>query len=301
MQMNLPFIKCTEVDWALNNGSHFQFTVARLDEIHPFVSGNKFFKLKYNVARAKREGRQGIITMGGAFSNHLAATAYSCNTEGLQSAAIIRGEIVKPLNTTLSFCEQQQMKLMTVDRKDYRKNSATVEHILSHHPHFLFVPEGGDNDDGLQGCKEILSMITNADSYSHIICSMGTGTTFKGIAASAKAHQTVIGIPVLKIKAEEKDLFLENHAAIESAAQKFVLFDHAGEGYAKLNTEQINFMNLFYIKTSIPTDIIYTGKLMLALTTLAEQNYFHCTNKIIVLHTGGLQGNKSLQAGTLVY
>jgi len=301
MQMNLPFIKCTEVDWALNDGSHFQFTVARLDEIHPFVSGNKFFKLKYNLARAKREGKQGIITMGGAFSNHLAATAYSCNAEGLQSAAIIRGEIVKPLNATLSFCEQQQMKLIAVDRKDYRKNSASVENILSYHPDFLFVPEGGDNEEGLNGCKEILSVIENADIYTHIICCMGTGTTFKGIAASAKAHQTVIGIPVMKIKKEERSLFLQKHSTIESAAQKIVLFDHAGVGYAKLNNEQINFMNLFYIKTSITTDIIYTGKLMQALITLAEQNYFHYTNKIIVLHTGGLQGNKSLQAGTIVY
>ena len=272
--MKLELIKCTEVEWVLKDGTNFQFTVARLDEIHPFVSGNKFFKLKYNLERAKREGRLGIITMGGAFSNHLAATAYACNEEGLQSAAIVRGEIIKPFNSTLSFCEQQKMKLIAVERKDYSKENVAVKNILNLHPDLLFVPEGGDNDEGLQGCKEILSRITNADSYSHIICCMGTGTTFRGIAATANAHQTVIGIPVLKIKNEERSLFLKKHATVESAAQKIVLFDHAGEGYAKVNKELMHFMNSFYTKTTIPTDIIYTGKLMQALVTLADQHYF---------------------------
>lgn len=301
MQMNLQSIKCTEVDWALNDGSNFQLTVARLDEMHPFVSGNKFFKLKYNVERAKQEGRRGIITMGGTYSNHLAATAYACNAEGLASAAIIRGEIIKPFNSTLSFCEEQKMKLIAVDRKDYSKESAAVETILSHHPDFLFVPEGGDNEEGLNGCKEILSMIEQAGICTHIICCMGTGTTFKGIAASANAHQTVIGIPVLKIKKEERNLFIAKHATIESAAQKIVLFDYAGEGYAKVNKEQINFMNSFYTKTSIPTDIIYTGKLMQALITIAEQHYFAPGSKLLVLHTGGLQGNNSLPPGILLF
>lgn len=301
MQTNPLFIKCTEVDWALNDGSNFQFTVARLDEIHPFVSGNKFFKLKYNLQKAVSEGRKGIITMGGAFSNHLAATAYACTTEGLQSAAIVRGEMMKPLNATLSFCEQQQMKLMAVDRKDYSKESTAVENILSYHSDFLFVPEGGDNEEGLQGCKEILSMIQYAGSYTHIICCMGTGTTFKGIATSANAHQTVIGIPVLRIKKEERDLFLKKHVTVESTAQKIVLFDHAGSGYAKVNDDQINFMNSFYTKTSIPTDIVYTAKLMQAVIALAEQHYFQPGSKLLVMHTGGLQGNKSLQSGTLLF
>ncbi len=301
MQTIPQFIKCGEVEWLLTDKKPFRFTVARLDEIHPFVSGNKFFKLKYNLQKALYENRKGIITMGGAFSNHLAATAFACYEAGLQSAAIVRGEIVKPLNSTLMFCEQHNMQLIAVDRKDYNRNSKAVEKISNEYADLFFVPEGGDNVEGLQGCKEILPMIENAGSYTHIICCMGTGTTFKGIAAAAKAHQTVIGIPVLKIKAEEKKLFIEKHATIESTAQRIVLFEYAGEGYAKVNDRLINFMNSFYTKTGIPTDIVYTGKLMQAVITLAEKNYFQPGSKILVIHTGGLQGNCSLKPGTLIF
>ncbi len=301
MQRSEVFIKCNEVKWTLSSGNFFEFTVARLDEIHAFISGNKYFKLKYNLQSALAQNKQGIITMGGAFSNHLSATAFACHEAGLQSAGIIRGEIIQPLNPTLFFCEQMQMQLIPVERKKYNRNSETVAEIRRNHNHLFFVPEGGDNEEGLMGCKEILSIIPDADSFTHIICCMGTGTTFKGIAASAKVHQTIIGIPVLKIKTYERDLFIQQHATIESTAGKQVLFDHAGDGYAKFSEEQINFMNLFYTKTGIPTDIVYTGKLIQAVITLAEQDYFTRNNKILVLHTGGLQGNSSLKPGTLLY
>lgn len=301
MQTDPVFIKSNDVAWTLSSGNSFDFTVARLDEIHPFISGNKYFKLKYNLQSALAQNKQGIITMGGAFSNHLSATAFACHEAGLESAGIIRGEIIQSLNPTLSFCEQMQMQLIPVERKDYNRNSETVEEIQRNNNHLFFVPEGGYNAEGLQGCKEILSMIPNADSFTHILCCMGTGTTFKGIAASAKIHQTVIGIPVLKIRADERELFIQQHASIESAAKKQVLFDYAGDGYAKLSEGQINFMNSFYTKTGIPTDIVYTAKLMQAVITLAEQDYFTRNNKILVLHTGGLQGNSSLKPGTLFY
>ncbi len=301
MQTGRVFIKSNQVVWALSQGGSVEFTVARLDEIHPFISGNKYFKLKYNLQSALAQNKQGIITMGGAFSNHLSATAFACHEAGLQSAGIIRGELTQPLNPALSFCEENRMQLIPVERKEYNRNSKTVKEIRSNYDHLFFIPEGGDNAEGLQGCKEILPAIPDADSYTHILCCMGTGTTFKGIAASAKKYQTVIGIPVLKIRTDERDLFIKQHATIESAAGKQVLFDYAGEGYAKFNVRQINFMNSFYTKTGIPTDIIYTGKLMQAVITLAEQDYFTQKNKILVLHTGGLQGNNSLKPGTLLY
>lgn len=301
MQTDPVFINCNEVVWTLSSGRFFTFTVARLDEIHPYISGNKYFKLRYNLKSALALGKKGIITMGGAFSNHLSATAFACNEAGLQSAGIVRGEVVQPLNPTLSFCKQMQMKLIPVERNKYNRNSEAVVHIRQMHEDLYFVPEGGDNEDGLQGCKEILPQIPDAGSYTHVICCMGTGTTFKGIAASAKAHQTVMGIPVLKIKAAEQDLFIRQHATIESAAKKIVLFDYAGNGYAKLNDEQTGFMNLFYTRTGIPTDIIYTGKLMQAVIALAEQDYFTAESKLLLMHTGGLQGNGSLKQGTLLY
>ncbi|MFT3845186.1 MAG: pyridoxal-phosphate dependent enzyme [Lacibacter sp.] len=301
MQSFLQNIQCGKAVWPLKDKSPFHFTVARFDLIHPFISGNKYFKLKYNLQRLHAEGKKAVITMGGAYSNHLAATAFACYKEGLTSIGLVRGEVAEPLNPTLSFCRQHHMQLIPVDRKDYNRNSSVVEQIKKDHADMLFIPEGGDNEEGLLGCKEMLSMIEYADSFTHILCCMGTGTTFKGIAASAKAHQTVIGIPVLKIREDEKEMFIKNHATIHSVATKKVLFNYAGDGYAKFSSHQLNFMNSFYTKNNIPTDIIYTGKLMMAVADLAEQDFFPPGSKLLAVHSGGLQGNNSLPPGILVF
>ncbi len=301
MQPFLQQIQCDKAEWILNNNKPFQFTVARFDLIHPFISGNKYFKLRYNLQRLIAEGKNGVMTMGGAYSNHLAATAFACFEAGLSSVGLVRGEITEPLNPTLSFCKQHGMQLIAVERKDYNRNSSVTEQLKQNYPDMLFVPEGGDNAEGLQGCKEMLNMVEQADSYTHILCCMGTGTTFKGIASSAKAHQTIIGIPVLKIREDEKELFIKNHAGIESAATKKVLFEYAGNGYAKFSKEQLNFMNSFYTKNKIPTDIIYTGKLMMAVVDLAEKGFFPAGSKILAVHSGGLQGNNSLPPGLLIF
>lgn len=301
MQPFLQHIQCDKAEWILNDHKPFQFTVARFDLIHPFISGNKYFKLRYNLQKLTAEGKKGVITMGGAYSNHLAATAFACFEAGLSSIGLVRGEIIEPLNPTLSFCKQQGMQLIAVERKDYNRNSNVVKQIKQNHPDMLFVPEGGDNAEGLQGCKEMLNMVEHADSFTHILCCMGTGTTFKGIAASAKAHQTVIGIPVLKIREDERELFIKNHASIDSVATKKVLFEYAGDGYAKFSSRQLNFMNSFYTKNKIPTDIIYTGKLMMAVADLAEKGFFPAGSKILAVHSGGLQGNGSLPPGLLVF
>lgn len=288
-------------EWPLDDGAVFPFTVARLDLLHPVVSGNKWFKLKYNLAAAKQQQKQGIVTMGGAYSNHLCATAFACHEQGFSSIGIIRGEIPEPLNSTLAFCKAHDMQLISVGRADYDSNSAAVNFIKQQNDHLLFVPEGGNNADGLLGCMEILSAIPDAHSYTHIVCAMGTGTTFKGLAASAGQQQKVIGIPVLKIKEREQQQFLQQHATIATEATPEILFQFAGAGYARTSAEQLNFMNLFYTKTGIPTDIVYTGKLMQAAIQLAEQGYFPKNSRALLIHSGGLQGNNSLPAGTLLF
>ena len=301
MQTIPSIIPYTTVEWALKNGAPFCFTVARLDQLHPFISGNKYFKLKYNLQLATRQNKQGIITMGGAYSNHLAATAFACYEQGMSSVGIVRGEVIEPLNPTLSFCRKHNMKLISVGRDNYTSTSETVQKIIMQHQDLFFIPEGGNNEAGLNGCKEILLHISNANDFTHIICSLGTGTTFKGIASAASASQTIIGIPALKIKVEEQEQFIQQHAAVASAAKQVVLFDFAGKGYARTDDTLLNFMNSFYTKTSIPTDIVYTGKLMQAVISLAEDNYFPGNSKILVIHSGGLQGNNSLAAGTLIF
>lgn len=301
MQTTPLTIPYHNIEWTLENGIQFPFTVARLDLLHPVVSGNKWFKLKYNLQNAMNENKQGILTMGGAYSNHLCATAFACFEQGLSSVGIIRGELKDPLNNSLTFCKKHGMQLLPVSRVAYDANSDVVNGIKQNNPHLLFVPEGGNNAAGLQGCTEILSAIPDADQYTHILCAMGTGTTFKGIAAAAKPHQTVIGIPVLKIKAEEQQTFLQHHATTATAAVTNVLFQFAGAGYARTTQEQFNFMNSFYAKTSIPTDLVYTGKLMQAAITLAGQQYFPKNSRVLLIHSGGLQGNNSLPIGTLLY
>ena len=301
MQTIPRIISYNRVEWPLKIGKTFPFTVARLDLLHPFISGNKYFKLKYNLLQAAEEGKQGVLTMGGAYSNHLAATAFACYEQGMISVGIVRGEVVEPLNPTLSFCRKHNMKLISVSRDDYASTSEAVQKIIMQHPHLLFVPEGGNNEMGLKGCKEILQYIPGADEFSHIICSMGTGTTFKGIASAANASQTVIGIPALKIKEDEQEQFILQHAAVSSAAKQIVLFDFAGKGYARTDDALLNFMNSFYTKTSIPVDIVYTGKLMQAVIALGEENYFPDQSNLLVIHSGGLQGNNSLPSGTLLF
>lgn len=301
MQTIPPLIPYTTAEWPLKNGEPFCFTVARLDQLHPFISGNKYFKLKYNLLQAFEEGKQGILTMGGAYSNHLAATAFACDEQGITSVGIVRGEVIEPLNPTLLFCGNHNMKLISVSREDYASNSEAVQKIVMQHPHLLFVPEGGNNELGMKGCKEILNHIPAADDFTHIICSIGTGTTFKGIASAANASQTVIGIPALKIRVGEREQFISQHTSVSSAAKQIVLFDFAGKGYARTDEYLLNFMNSFYTKTYIPTDIVYTGKLMQAVIALAGESYFSEDSKLLVIHSGGLQGNNSLPSGTLLF
>lgn len=301
MQTIPQIIANDRADWLLNNGNIFHFSVARLDQLHPFISGNKYFKLKYNLQQVSGQNKQGIITMGGAYSNHLAATAFACYEQGMNAVGIIRGEITEPLNPTLSFCRQHKMQLIAINRNDYSSDSDVVQKLILQHEQLLFVPEGGNNEAGMMGCKEILQHLQGTDEFTHIICSMGTGTTFKGIASAATASQTVIGIPALKIKKEEQEQFILQHTTVASAAKKTVLFNFAGKGYARTDDSLLNFMNSFYTKTSIPTDIVYTGKLMQAVISLAEDNYFPGNSKVLVIHSGGLQGNNSLPAGTLLF
>ncbi len=298
----LPFrVTCTHIDGSFPNKNNCSLTVARFDQLHPFISGNKYFKLKYNLQQVRDENKHGILTMGGAYSNHLAATAFACHEQGITSVAIIRGEITEPLNPTLLFCTMHGMKLIPVRRSEYALDNDVVMKIAATYPHLLFVPEGGNNEAGLKGCKELLQPVENVQQYSHIICSIGTGTTFKGVAASASAGQTVIGIPALKIKEQDQAGFLLQLINHDCKAKQMILFGYAGKGYARYDELLINFMNLFYTKTSIPTDIIYTGKLFQAVITLCNNDFFISNSKVLVIHSGGLQGNKSVTPGKLLF
>lgn len=274
--------------------------VLRLDLLHPVVSGNKWFKLKEYLQLAKRERKSGLVTFGGAYSNHIVATAAATKAEGLQSVGLIRGERPTDLSPTLVEAERLGMNLHFLSRSDYaqKKLPSSVEEIILK-DNFTIVPEGGYGVLGMTGAKDILSTV-QLENYSHIVTAVGTGTTLAGLAAASLSFQKVIGVVVLKNALSIKD---EIDAILPAGKpDSFTLLnDYHFGGYAKKTDVLIAFMNDFYNRTSIPTDFVYTGKTFYAVLNLFRQGYFSKTDKVLVVHTGGLQGNRSLSKGTLIF
>lgn len=262
--------------------------IRREDLIHPFVSGNKFRKLKYNLLQAKKENQHTLLTFGGAYSNHIAATAFAGKVNGFQTIGVIRGEELETKileNPTLQFAQDCGMKFEFVSRDDYRlKDTANfVEKLREKYGSFYFVPEGGTNEFAVNGCEEIL---TKADEdYDFICCAVGTGGTISGLINSSFQGQKVLGFPALKGDFLQKDI--RNFAKKDN----FNLINeyHFG-GYGKVTSELIEFINSFYKKNKIPLDPIYTGKMVFGVIDLIQKNYFPKNAKILLIHTGGLQG-----------
>lgn len=262
--------------------------IKREDLIHPFVSGNKFRKLKYNLLQAKAEGKSKLVTFGGAFSNHIAAVAYAGKENNLETIGIIRGEELESKileNPTLTFAQNCGMKFEFVTREAYR-NKATpsfIEKLKQHYGDFYLVPEGGTNLLAVKGCEEIL---TSEDfDFTHVCSSIGTGGTISGLINSAKAHQKIIGFPALK-----GDFLSDDIRKFAINLNWDLQLEYHFGGYAKINTALIRFINDFYKQTNIPLDPIYTGKMMFGIVDLINKGYFPKGAKILAIHTGGLQG-----------
>ena len=262
--------------------------VRREDLIHPFVSGNKFRKLKYNLLQATKENQKTLLTFGGAYSNHIAATAYAGKENGFQTIGIIRGdELASKIeeNPTLKFAQECGMKFEFVSRDKYRlKDTADfIANLKEKHGSFYLVPEGGTNTYAVSGCEEIL---TNEDAnYDYICCAVGTGGTIAGISNSASETQKVLGFPSLKGDFLQKDIC--NFAKKDDFS---LISDYHFGGYGKVNEELIAFINSFYKENKIPLDPIYTGKMVFGVIDLIKNNYFPENSKILLIHTGGIQG-----------
>jgi 1-aminocyclopropane-1-carboxylate deaminase len=263
--------------------------IKREDLIHPFVSGNKFRKLKYNLLQAKAENQEKLLTFGGAFSNHIAAVAFAGKENGFRTIGIIRGEELADKiaeNPTLQFAQNCGMQLEFVTREAYRDKSevAFLDNLKQKNGCFYTIPEGGTNELAVKGCEEIL---TEDDSQFEYVCTcVGTGGTIAGLINSALPHQKVLGFPALKGD------FLQNEIRIfakENLNWELITDYHFG-GYGKVNQELITFINSFYKENGIPLDPIYTGKLVFGVMDLIAKNYFPKNSKILLLHTGGLQG-----------
>ena len=260
-----------------------EIAVLRLDLIHPEISGNKWFKLKYNINQAIAENKNTIITFGGAYSNHIAATAAACKLFHLKCIGIIRGEKTSENNNTLGLAKQQGMELMFVTREEYKRKHEEhyIQQLQKNYPTAYIIPEGGDNDLGAKGCEEIIT--NDTEKYQQLFCAYGTGTTFKGIAKSLLPHQQLTGINVLNYQAE-------THLQQATINNNF----HGG-GYAKHTNECLLFKQWFENTYSIPLDYVYTAKLFFAVFELINQQHLPNQQKILIIHSGGLQGNKGYE------
>jgi len=275
--------------------------MARLDLIHPVVSGNKIFKLHYFIEEAKARKISTIVTLGGAYSNHLAATAFYCNQQNMRSIGIVRGEAPVELSHTLNNCKACGMQLIFVPRSAYPNINETnaFEFIEPSEKPFAFIPEGGFDAFGAKGSAHIAEHLISHQP-THICTAIGTATTFAGVLSNDQNTYKTIGIPVLKGMTDiSKRLNLllgtEKHGYYE-------IWDsfHFG-GYAKFNQKLLDFMNAFYLEHQIPLDFVYTAKMMFGVLENIQLGYFPTGSKIICVHTGGLQGNLSLPKGSLVF
>lgn len=263
-------------------------TIKREDMIHPFVSGNKFRKLKYNLLQAKAENKTTLLTFGGAFSNHIAAVAFAGREQGFKTIGVIRGdELFDKIeeNPTLKFAQENGMQFEFVSRENYRlKNEESyIENLKQKFGDFYFVPEGGTNELAVKGCEEIL---TDEDSvFDYVCCAVGTGGTISGLINTASPNQKILGFPALKGD------FLKDEIRIFAKKDNWNLIsDYHFGGYGKINLELIEFINAFFDENKVPLDPIYTGKMVFGVIDLIHKNYFPAHSKILLIHTGGLQG-----------
>lgn len=262
--------------------------IKRIDKNNKHISGNKLYKLKYNLIQAKKEGHNSVLTFGGAFSNHIAATAYAAQENKLNSIGIIRGEEHKELNHTLNFAKSNSMKLCYLNRKEYRlKHTQDVmDYLNQKFGDFYLIPEGGTNLLGVKGAYEILD--TSKDQHDFICCSVGTGGTIAGIIQKSLESQKVLGFSVLK---SSNKLMLDMTKWVDKKKNWKLILDYHFGGYAKINEELINFVYEFNNRYNIHLDIIYTAKMFYGIIDLVQKDYFPKGSSILAIHTGGLQGN----------
>ncbi|WP_104488680.1 1-aminocyclopropane-1-carboxylate deaminase/D-cysteine desulfhydrase [Acinetobacter indicus] len=266
---------------------HQRISIKRLDLIHPQISGNKFFKLKYNLLAARQQGFEKVLTFGGAYSNHIAATAFAAHQFGFQSLGMIRGEELaqRPLNPTLATAQQFGMQLEFISRNAYRQKDQPdfLQHLQQQYPDFYLIPEGGTNALAVQGCREILT--AEDAQFDLICCAVGTGGTFAGLIEASQQHQQLLGFSALK-----GDFLTQEVAQLTTKRNWRILDDYCCGGYAKTTPELIQFIQTFEQRYNIPLEQAYTGKMLRGIFDLIDQDKIGPDQKILLIHTGGLQG-----------
>jgi 1-aminocyclopropane-1-carboxylate deaminase len=277
-------------------------SVLRLDQLHPVVSGNKLFKLHYFLEEALRSTHRSILTFGGAYSNHLAATAFAAAALQLKSTGIVRGERPPLLSHTLQQCLGDGMQLKFISRNDFanKDDAAFTRSLQNEFGDCIIIPEGGYHPLGAEGAASIMDLARNKN-FSHIATATGTATTLAGLLKAAGPAQTVISVPVLKGIAdmEERIQFLTGNK--QRFKNLHLLAGYHFGGYAKRNEALTGFMNQCWLQYHLPLDFVYTAKMFFGVIDSIKSGHFPPGSNILCLHTGGLQGNRSLPSGTLLF
>lgn len=302
--------------------SGIRLLIKRDDLIHEHISGNKWRKLKYNLREAAEQNHHTLLTFGGAYSNHIAATAFAAEKAGFSSIGIIRGED-DVANPTLKFARESGMQLHFVSREDYRKmtrvggcrgkplqpnqavgaygDTPALDGLEEKFGRFFLIPEGGANGLGVRGCAEILPEVD--EDFDVVCCAAGTGTTLAGLALTLKENQKLLGFPALKggdfLKDEVERLIHESNLKHGTLNLELINDYHFG-GYAKMKPELLDFINGFQERTGIPLDPIYTGKMMFGIYDMISNGRFENGTTILAIHTGGLQGWQGMMHRGLV-
>ena len=272
-------------DLYLNN--EIEVFVKRLDLIDPLISGNKLFKLKYNVDRALLEKKNMLITFGGAFSNHILATAAYAKKKNIDCLAIVRGEEYSELNPLLALAKEYGMNFCFVSRKEYAKRNDNnyISELIRKYKKAFIVPEGGNNKLGVLGAEEILE--TQDMSFDYIICPIGTGATLSGIVNSSNRSQKVIGINCIN---DTKDIN-KNISQKTNKNNWEIINEFNFGGFAKFDNLLTEYLKKFKLNYKITLDLNYTTKMFFGFEKLVERRYFHRKSKVLLIHTGGTYGN----------
>jgi 1-aminocyclopropane-1-carboxylate deaminase len=302
MDIDYQNITIDELQNELFTTKQVTLAVLRLDKIDPILSGNKLFKLHYFLQQAKEQNKNTIVTFGGAYSNHLAATAYACKLNKLQAIGIIRGEKPATLSHTLQHCVKNNMQLQFISRAEYDKKETSqfLATVQNQYENTLVIPEGGFGSLGSKGAGLIMDVI-NVHNYTHICLAVGSATTYSGIIQNATKSQQIIAIPVLKGMTDLEERMNILIQQKYNPTQLTTWSEYHFGGYAKKTTALFNFMNECWVKYKLPLDFVYTAKAFYGVIDKIGNDFFPPSSNILFIHTGGLQGNLSLPANTLLF
>ncbi len=296
MNFNLINVQTLHAKWLTDQ--KVSLDVLRLDSIHPVISGNKWFKLKYYLQEAATLHKAAVATFGGAWSNHIAAVAFACKEAALKSVGIIRGEQPIALSETLKKAMEYGMDLHFVTREEYRQKPLITQKFEN--KNWYWIDEGGYGALGAKGASEILRIV-DTSVYSHIIAAAGTGTMLAGLLLAAEKNLKVIGISCMKGNFSLESQVLNLVGSQKPKASFEIIHNYHFGGYGKHPSALIDFINEMYADHRLPLDIVYTGKTLYGIKDLTEKDFFEPGSRVLMIHSGGLQGNSSLPANVLLF